>query len=149
MTLKQYSVLLSRISLFVIYFWFGVLKVIGLSPASGLVEELFDKTLSHIPLLNMMSPGFFVVVFGIFEVVIGILFIIPGKEKFVTRLFAFHIITTGLTLLFLKASVWNGILVPTLEGQYIIKNLALVACALTILASLPQKEKREDTNLVI
>ncbi len=149
MSLKQYSVLLSRISLFIIYFWFGILKVIGLSPASGLVQELFDKTISHIPLLNMMTPGFFVVVFGIFEVIIGILFIIPEKEKWAGRLFFFHMATTGLPIFFLKASVWNGIFVPTLEGQYIIKNLALIACALTILASLPQKEKAENTSTVI
>ncbi len=149
MTLKQYSVLLSRISLFIIYFWFGFLKVIGLSPASGLVQELFDKTISHIPLLNMMSPGLFVIIFGIFEVIIGILFVIPGKEKFVTKLFAFHMLTTGLPIFFLKTSVWAGIFTPTLEGQYIIKNLALIACALTVLASLPQKEKPENSTVVI
>ena len=107
MSLKQTSVLLSRISLFVIYFWFGLLKVIGLSPASGLVQELFDKTISHIPLLNMMSPGFFVIAFGVFEVIIGILFLIPGKEKWAVYAFFAHMIITTMPLLFLKASVWR------------------------------------------
>lgn len=143
MTLKQYSVLLSRISLFVIYFWFGFLKIIGLSPATGLVEELFSKTLAHIPVIKMISPDFFVVSFGIFEVIIGLLFIIPGKETWAKRLFYFHIATTALPLLVLTKSVWQKLLVPTLEGQYIIKNLALVSCVLNILSSVP-KDLREN-----
>ncbi|HEY0220894.1 MAG TPA: hypothetical protein VGC58_01595, partial [Candidatus Paceibacterota bacterium] len=125
MTLKQYSVLLSRISLFIIYFWFGLLKLIGLSPATGLVQELFDKTIAHVPLINMLSPGAFVILFGIFEVIIGILFIIPGKEKWAINLFFIHIAATTGPIFFLKESVLSKILVPTLEGQYIIKNLAL------------------------
>ena len=139
MTLRQSSVLLSRISLFVIYFWFGILKVFGQSPASGVVTELFNKTLAHIPLVSSISPETFVILFGVFEVIIGILFIIPGKERWAIYAFFAHMVTTMLPLLFLKASVWTHILVPTLEGQYIIKNLALIACAITILSSLPQK----------
>lgn len=146
MTIKQYSVLLSRISLFIIYFWFGILKVVGLSPASGLVQELFDKTLAYIPLINTLSPGLFVVLFGIFEVVIGILFIIPGKEKLAMKLFFAHMITTGLPLFFLKDSVWQKVLVPTLEGQYIIKNLALVACVLNIISTVPKDFGHEIEN---
>lgn len=148
MSLKQTSVLLSRISLFIIYFWFGILKVIGLSPASGLVQELFDKTISHIPLLNMMSPGFFIVAFGIFEVIIGILFLIPGKEKWGIYAFFLHMITTTMPLVFVTDSVWQKMFVPTLEGQYIIKNLALIACALTIWSSLPKENHTEQTQII-
>ncbi len=142
MKIKQYAVLLSRASLFIIYFWFGILKVIGLSPASGMVTELFAKTVT--PMmdamhLSFMSPGLFVIVFGVIEVIIGILFLIPGKERIASSIFFLHMITTTLPLFFLKASVWTGILIPTLEGQYIIKNIALIACALSILASIPEK----------
>lgn len=145
MTLKQYSVLLARISIFVIYFWFGFLKIIGLSPASKLVEELFEKTIAHIPLVNMISPEFFLVAFGIFEVLIGILFLIPGREKIASRLFYAHIIMTGGPLLFLKQSAWQKfLLVPTLEGQYIIKNLALVSCVLNIVSSVPKEFRTEN-----
>ena len=142
MNLKQTSVLLSRIALFVIYFWFGILKVIGISPASGLVQELFKETLG--PMLNVLhlsfiSPNMFVVVFGIIEVIIGILFIIPGKEKWAIYTLFIHMVTTMLPLFFLKASAWQYIMVPTLEGQYIIKNIALIACAFTVWSSLKIK----------
>lgn len=145
MTLRQYSVLLSRISIFIIYFWFGLLKIIGLSPASGIVEELFKNTVGHIPLLKMVSPEFFVVAFGIFEVLIGGLFLIPGKEKLASRMFYVHIVTTAGPLFFLKGAVWQKfLLVPTLEGQYIIKNLALVACVLNIISSVPKEFRSEN-----
>lgn len=144
MTLKQSSVLLSRVALFLIYFWFGLLKIIGLSPASGMVTELFGKTVT--PMMNLlhmpfMSPAVFVIVFGVIEVIIGILFIIPGKERIAVSLFFLHMITTTLPLFFLKTSVWSGVFVPTLEGQYVIKNIALIACAISILSSLPPKHE--------
>ena len=141
MTTEQYSVLLSRVALFIIYFWFGLLKIIGLSPASPMVEELFGKILAQVPLFSAMSPSFFIVLFGIFEILIGILFIIPGKEKWAITAFGLHIVTTTLPLFFLGPLVWSKIFVPTLEGQYIIKNIALIACALTIWASLQKKEE--------
>jgi uncharacterized membrane protein YkgB len=139
MSLKQASILLSRIALFIIYFWFGLLKIIGLSPASGMVQELFGKTVTpmvHMMHISFMSPSVFVVVFGVIEVIIGILFLIPGKEKLAATLFFLHMVTTTLPLFFLGASVWQKMFVPTLEGQYVIKNLALIACALNVLASL-------------
>lgn len=150
MNLKQLSVLLSRISLFVIYFWFGLLKVIGLSPASGMVQELFDKTVD--PILSLLHISFitsntFVVLFGVFEVIIALLFIIPGKERWAICAFFAHMITTGLPLFFLKASVWTGILVPTLEGQYVIKNLALIACAITIWSIVPEEQSEKNNPI--
>ena len=36
---------LSRIGLFIVFFWFGALKVVGFSPASPLVQNLFEHTL--------------------------------------------------------------------------------------------------------
>jgi hypothetical protein len=40
----------SRISIFIIFFYFGLLKVLNLSPASPLVEALLNKTLPLIAL---------------------------------------------------------------------------------------------------
>jgi uncharacterized membrane protein YkgB len=129
------SLLLCRLALFVIYFWFGILKVLGLSPASGIVQELYQVTLQ--PMMAMaqlpaVSAQDFVVVFGVLEVIIGTLFLIPRFDKLTLPAFAAHMLTTTLPLFFLKASAWTGFLVPTLEGQYIIKNLALMACAVNI-----------------
>jgi len=142
MNIKQVSVLLSRIALFVIYFWFGFLKVIGQSPASDMVQSLFDKTI-----VGIIPFSSFIVLFGLFEMAIGVLFFIPKFEKTASVLFGFHMITTVLPI-FIMSDVWNGFMLPTLEGQYIIKNLALIACVLNIWVSLePQKSKVNDIIL--
>ncbi len=139
MNIRQYSVLLSRVSLFLIYFWFGLIKVIGLAnpELKELIQHLLSKTMPFFPFSS------FIVLFGLFEMLIGILFVIPGKEKYALILFFIHIITTVLPI-FIMSEVWVKFLVPTLEGQYIIKNIALIACALTIWASIESPKRPVD-----
>lgn len=120
----------ARFGLFVVFFWFGILKVIGLSPASGVVERLFENT------VPFMSFGTFLILFGLFECLIGILFLIKGAERVVIPLLLIHMITTFGPLVFLPSETWQSFMVPTLEGQYIIKNLVIIAAAIGIAAHL-------------
>ena len=121
---------LARFGLFVIFFWFGLLKVVGLSPASGLVQRLFETT------IPWMSFATFLVIFGLFEMLIGVLFLIRGVERIVIPLLLIHMITTFMPLFLLPQETWSGFMTPTLEGQYIIKNIALIAAAFGIAAHL-------------
>jgi len=135
-TLKKISGPLARLSLFVIFFWFGILKVLGTSPANQMVESLQQKTL---PFLSFST---FIILFGIYEMIIGLLFIIPRLERVAIAILIPHIIMTSLPLIFLPGMTWEGFLVPTMEGQYIIKNLVIVALALATGARLePLKPK--------
>jgi uncharacterized membrane protein YkgB len=127
---RKISIPAARIALFVVFFWFGLLKVVGLSPAGPLVHALFDQT------IHFMSFSTFYVLFALFECLIGILFLIPGAERVVLPLLLFHMCTTFLPLVFLPHDTWQAPLVPTLEGQYIIKNLVLLAAAIAIAAHL-------------
>lgn len=138
MSLKQFSILLNRFALFIIYFWFGLLKVIGLSPASDMVHKVFKMTIT--PIIPFFPFTSFIVLFGLFEIAVGILFFIPKMEKVALSLFALHMFTTILPL-FLMGEAWQKNLVPTLEGQYIIKNIALIACAFTIYLSSETKNE--------
>lgn len=115
----------SRLALFVIFFWFGILKVIGHSPASSLVSDLLQKT------LPFLSAQQFTPVFGWYEVTIGLLFLIPRLEKLAITLLIPHLIMTFLPLVLLSKISWQSYLVPTLEGQYIIKNLLIAALVLS------------------
>jgi len=134
---KKIAEPIARIGLFVIYFWFGALKVFGVSPADQLVQSLFERTIPFIPF------GTFLVLFGFFEMAIGILFLIKGLERIVIPLLFLHMITAFLPLFALPQATWLGFFVPSLEGQYIIKNLALIAVAIGIAAELePLGEKR-------
>lgn len=125
---QRISLPVARFALFVVFFWFGLLKVVGMSPASGLVQNLFEQT------LPFMAFSTFIVLFGLFECLIGILFIIPGLEKIVVPLLFVHMVTTFMPLFLLPEVTWSGMFVPTLEGQYIIKNLVIIATAIGIVA---------------
>ena len=128
---RQISIPTARISLFVVFFWFGLLKVLGLSPASDLVHGLFDSTLG-----GLMPFDTFYIAFALFECLIGILFLIKGAVRVVIPLLFIHMIMTFLPLIFLPTESWQAPFVPTLVGQYIIKNVVLIAAAIGIAAHL-------------
>jgi len=125
---------LARLSLFLVFFYFGFLKVLNLSPATPLVESLFQKT------LNFISFDFFLKFFGLFEMAIGLCFILPKLERLAIFLLFIHMFTTFLPLILLPESTWVKTFVPTLEGQYIIKNLVIISLALSIGAHLTKKD---------
>jgi len=137
MNIKQISVLFARIALSIIYVWFGALKIIGQSPASDVVKTLLHNTVPFFPFSS------FIVLFGLFEIIIGVLFMIPRWERVALTLFTLHMITTTLPLFIMTQFIWTHPFVPTFEGQYIIKNLALIGCALTITATITPKVKNK------
>ncbi len=137
---RQISVPVARFGLFVVFFWFGILKVFGLSPATPLVQALFEHTISFMPFST------FIILFGLFECLIGILFIIKGYERVVIPLLFIHMITTFMPLLLLPTETWQAFLIPTLEGQYIIKNLVIIATAIGIAAHLHPMHHKGHSN---
>lgn len=133
--LKYHNNSIARVGLFVIFFWFGVLKVLDLSPATPLVMALYEK------IFGGFGMSAFMIGFGLFEVLIGILFLIKGAERIVLPLLAAHMFTTFLPLILLPHLAWADVFLPTLEGQYIIKNLALIAAAVSVGAHLHELKK--------
>lgn len=131
---------LDRFAIFLVFFWFGILKVLDLSPASGLVQRLFENT------IPFMSFHTFIICFGIFECIIGIMFLIRGLERFVIPLLLIHMITTLGPLVLLPEETWGGFFVPTLEGQYIIKNILIIACAISIAAKIKPLSDNKKNN---
>lgn len=128
--LRRLSLPLARVALFVVFFWFGILKIIGTSPANPMVMDLMHAT------LPFMTWEVFIVMFSIYEMIIGISFLVPKLERFAVALLFPHMIMTILPLIFLPDMTWQGFLTPTLEGQYIIKNLVIIALAVGIAAQL-------------
>ena len=124
--LKKLEMPLARSAIFIIYFWFGLLKLLGVSPAVALVEELFLET------TRFVSFSTFYLFFSIFEMTIGFLFLVRGWERFVIFLLGIHLFVTVLPLIFLPQVTWQGFFIPTLEGQYIIKNILIAAVAVVV-----------------
>jgi uncharacterized membrane protein YkgB len=139
--LRAVSVPMARLALFVVFFWFGILKILHTSPANPLVEELLERTLPFI------SFNEFIIFFSLFEMLIGFVFLVPGWERLAIALLVPHMITTSLPLIFLPAITWQGYLTPTLEGQYIIKNLVIIALALGLAARLEPFGERHGVEI--
>lgn len=133
---------MARIALFVVFFWFGILKVVGVSSANPLVNNLLEQ------ILPFISFSTFIVLFGILEILIGILFLIPKMERIVIFLFALHMVTTFMPLVLLPQVTWDAPFIPTLEGQYIIKNIALLALAMSLAARLAPKKLQAAVETV-
>lgn len=125
----------SRLSFFIIYFWFGILKITGSSPANPLVMSLQHRT------LPFLTFGQFIIVFALFEMLIGILFLIPRLTRIVFVLFILHMGMTLLPLFLVPEMSWQGFLVPTIEGQYMVKNLILISLALCITVNYERRNK--------
>lgn len=138
---KRLALPFSRFAIFIVYFWFGALKVFGNSPASPLVTKLLNETLPGV------TPASFLIVFGVFEMVIGLVFIIPHLQRLGIFVLGIHLIMTIMPLFILPDVTWQGFLTPTLEGQYIIKNILIVALVIGIFAHLrPLEEKSFKRN---
>ena len=135
--MRRISLPFGRFALFLVFFWFGILKVFGTSPANGLVSDLLHRTL---PLITFEQ---FIVCFGIFEMLIGISFLIKGWERFALALLFPHMITTFLPLILLPQVTWQGPFTPTLEGQYIIKNVLILALAFGLAIHMPHFHEKK------
>ena len=117
----------NRAALFVIYFWFGFLKIISASPAEQLVAHLHELTIHQ-----FISIDKFLIALGAAECVIGVLWLIPRLTKYALAIFLVQVATTFLPLVVLPEDTWQNAWVLSLTGQYIFKNIVLVACAFTI-----------------
>ena len=122
--MARYGIVIMRIGLGVVFFWFGILKLFpGMSPAEDLVRNT----------IYFVDPDLFMPVLAIWEALIGI-GLITGKYMRATLLLLFmQMPGTALPLVLLPEVVWTAFPYGlTLEGQYIVKNLVLIGAGLVI-----------------
>ncbi len=117
-----------RVSLGIIFIWFGILKPLGLSAA----EPLLLATVSWLP---FFSGELWVDIIGWWEVGIGVFFLFRKTLRLAIGLLAMQMVGTFMPLIVLPEITFQaGHLpyAPTMEGQYIIKNLLIISAALVI-----------------
>jgi uncharacterized membrane protein YphA (DoxX/SURF4 family) len=118
-----------RVSLGIVFVWFGVLKFFpGLSPAQSLAGDTI-AVLSF----GLVAPGTAVIVLAVWECLVGV-GLIAGRLLRATLLLLWLQMLGTITPLFIFPELCFTVtpIAPTLEGQYIIKNLVLVAAGLVI-----------------
>ena len=126
--MRRWSTLALRLSLALIFIWFGILKPLGLSPAAPLVEA----TVGWMP---FFSPPTWVAIIGWWEVAIGITFLFRSTVRAAIALLALQMGGTFLPLVLLPDVVFQAGHIPyapTMEGPYIITNLLIISAALTL-----------------
>jgi uncharacterized membrane protein YphA (DoxX/SURF4 family) len=118
-----------RVSLGIVFLWFGALKFIpGLSAA----DELATKTIATLT-GGLVQPNVSRVVLAAWESAIGIGLLSGRWTRATILLLVVQMLGTVTPLVLFMAETWRvPFLVPTLEGQYIIKNMVLVSAALVI-----------------
>ena len=116
------------ISIGLVYLWFGVLKFFPhLSPA----EDLAKNTITMLT-VGLIPPNVSIIMLAIWETVIGVFLIFNIYRRPIVILALIHMVFTFTPLLFFPKDSFNLPFVFTLLGQYIFKNLIIIA-ALIIL----------------
>ena len=132
---------LLRLTLGFIYFFFGFLKLFpDLSPAEMLAGETIARVTAH---AITARQGLFVL--GAAECVLGVGFLLGGRPRAVFALFFVHMLGTFLPLFVLPEFMFKvAPFAPTLHGQYVLKNLVMVAAGWAVLTSLGKAHPREQ-----
>jgi uncharacterized membrane protein YkgB len=122
--LARIGVPLLRISLGVVFLWFGVLKVFDVSP----VAELVART------IYWFDPGFVVPALGVVEVFVGVCLLSGRLIRVALPLLVLQMVGTFLVLLLLPDVAFRdgNPLLLTVEGEFVVKNLVLLSGALVV-----------------
>jgi uncharacterized membrane protein YkgB len=127
-TMDKYGIGLLRISLGFIFIWFGILKPLGVSSAEGLANQLVEVGAWWIP-----GNEYFYNLIAIIEILIGVFFLFNRTLRLAILLLFIQMPLTILPLFLLPEVTWQIFLIaPTIEGQYIIKNVVLISAAIVI-----------------
>jgi uncharacterized membrane protein YkgB len=140
--MQRHGMRLLRISLGVVYIWFGILKPFHLSPADVLVT----RTVAWMP---VSIRHVFVPLLGWWEVAIGVGLLFRRFLRAALLLLFLQMPGTALPLVLLPHLCFThfpyGL---TLEGQYIIKNLTLISAAIVVGGTVRFGARRRDQRQV-
>lgn len=126
--MERWGILAVRISFGIIFIWFGILKPLGISSAEPLV-------LATVPWLPVFEGETWVAIIGWWEVLIGVAFLFKRTIRIAIGLLALQMVGTFLPLIMLPEITFQAGYFPygpTMEGQYIIKNLMIISAALVV-----------------
>lgn len=123
------GILFLRVSLGIIFVWFGVLKFFpGLSSAA----DLATRTISILS-FGLVGPDLSMPILALWETLIGIGLIFRLFLRETLLLLFLQMMGTISPIFFFPFETFSSIpFVPTLEGQYIIKNIVIISAGIVI-----------------
>jgi len=123
-SLRRWSITALRLALGSVFLWFGALKIFGNSPVTSLIREAY----------SFLPVSIFILVLGVWEMLIGIGIILKLALRCVLILLCVHLVGT-FTAMWLKPGLFFVQGVPfclTGDGEFVIKNVVLITAALVI-----------------
>ena len=131
--LIAYSVAILRVSVGAVFLGFGVLKFFpGVSPAQNLVEAT-----THILTFGLVPGGIALVAVATLECVIGLCLLTGRGMRGAVYLLVIQLAGILSPIVLLPGRLFSGAgIAPTLEGQYVLKDIIIVGAALVLAATL-------------
>lgn len=120
---EDHSLTMLRYSMVVVYIWFGLLTMAGMSETAGLVADVFP----------FVPRDVFLVVLGGWEVAVGLTLLSRRTLRLAVVLLATHAVVVMLALVLFPSETFSYFPYgPSFEGVYIIKDWVLLAGAMTV-----------------
>ena len=130
-SMNRVGIRVLRYAIGLVFIWFGALKLVpGLSPAEDLVKAT----------VYFVDADLFYPILAVWEILIGVLLLIRPAVRGALFLLALQMPGTFLPFVVLPEvcfSSWpftspTDLFALTMEGQYIVKNLVLIAAGLVV-----------------
>ena len=127
--MARHGITLLRLSVGIIFLWFGFLKFFpGLSPA----EDLAARTIQVLS-FGWIPPPMALTLLAVWECAVGLGLILGVYLRATLLLLWLQMAGTVTPLFIFPQEVFSQLpYAPTLEGQYIIKNLVLVSAGIVV-----------------
>jgi putative oxidoreductase len=134
--LRRISLPLLRLAIGIVFMWFGALKIANVTPVGDFVANT----------LPWFDRAWVVPALGIFEVLLGLALIAGKALSLVCAALVAHLCGTFLALVMQPSVTFQdgNPLMLTTEGEFVVKNLVLIAAALVIAAKFHMNEVEEE-----
>lgn len=122
--MSRFGILLLRMALGLVFVWFGVLKIFGVSPVADLVSQT----------VYWVSPVFFLPFLGWWELLVGVGLLLGIFLRTILFLFFLQMAGTLLVLVLRPEIAFQGgnLFLLTATGEFVVKNLVLISAGLVI-----------------
>ena len=130
--LRRWSITVLRVSVGVVFIWFGALKVFDVTPVSDLVANT----------VYWVDPDWFVPLLGVFEIVVGASLLARRALRVMLGLFALQMAGTFMVLVVQPDVAFQdgNPLLLTVEGEFVVKNLVLLSAGMVVGATVRHRE---------
>lgn len=119
----KHSHTILRYTLAIIFLWFGLLKLFGVSPVVGIIEQVY-------PFIIQIKVFYYLLALG--EIAIGLGLIIKRTAPYAALLLIAHLAVATLGILCNKMAYDGSFPNLNLIGEFVVKNFALMAAGLVV-----------------